>query len=101
MKGTLRTLVSTTFLLGGMILSSAASADLIKVNVNGMVCGFCAQGINKKLDKTGLVEKIKVDLENKIVSFSTLPGKEFSDESITKLITEAGYTVVKISREKP
>ena len=87
--------------LGGIVVNSAAFADLVKVNVNGMVCGFCAQGITKKLESTGLLEKINVDLEKKIVSFSTLPGKQFDDKSITKLITEAGYSVVKIEREKP
>lgn len=101
MKSSLRSHLAIAYLFGGILLSSIASADQIKVNVNGMVCGFCAQGINKKLEKTGLVEKIKVDLENKTVSFATLPGKEFNDEGITKLITEAGYTVVKITREKP
>lgn len=86
---------------GGVVFGSAAFADLVKVSVNGMVCGFCAQGITKKLEKTGLLEKINVDLEKKIVSFSTLPGKQFEDTVVTKLITEAGYTVVKIEREKP
>ncbi|MBM3382879.1 MAG: heavy-metal-associated domain-containing protein [Betaproteobacteria bacterium] len=101
MKSSLRGYIASTFILGGILLSSIALADQIKVNVNGMVCGFCAQGIKKKLEKTGLVDKIKVDLESKIVSFSTLPGKEFNDEAITKLITDAGYTVVKITKEKP
>jgi copper chaperone CopZ len=87
--------------LGGLVITSTAFADLVKVSVNGMVCGFCAQGITKKLENTGLLEKINVDLEKKIVSFSTLPGKQFDDSSVTKLITEAGYTVVKIEREKP
>jgi copper chaperone CopZ len=87
--------------LGGLVITSTAFADLVKVSVNGMVCGFCAQGITKKLENTVLLEKINVDLEKKIVSFSTLPGKQFDDSSVTKLITEAGYTVVKIEREKP
>lgn len=101
MNQSFRLKVISAILLGGVIVSATAAADTIKVNVNGMVCGFCAQGINKKLEKTGLVGNIKVDLESKIVSFTTLPGKEFTDEGITKLITDSGYTVVKISREKP
>jgi copper chaperone CopZ len=66
-----------------------------------MVCGFCAQGITKKLTKTDAVEKINVDLESKIVSFSVQKGKTLDDEAIKKLLTEAGYTVVSIQREKP
>lgn len=101
MKSLRRIEIFLALSFGGIVLSSAAFADLVKVSVNGMVCGFCAQGITKKLENTGLLEKINVDLEKKIVSFSTLPGKQFDDSSVTKLITEAGYTVVKIEREKP
>jgi len=93
--------VATLLSIAGGLMSSLAHADNIKVTVNGMVCGFCAQGITKKLTKTKSVEKINVDLETKIVSFSEIKGKEFKDEDISKLLTEAGYTVVKIEREKP
>jgi hypothetical protein len=27
--------------LGGLVITSTAFADLVKVSVNGMVCGFC------------------------------------------------------------
>jgi len=88
-------------LIGGLIVSGSALADDVKVSVNGMVCGFCAQGITKKLNKTEAVEKVNVDLEKKVVSFSTLAGKQLDDAAITKLITDAGYAVVKIERSKP
>lgn len=100
MKNKSMYLVSISVLLGGIFMSSSAFADAVKVSVNGMVCGFCAQGITKKLNGTQAVEKVHVDLEKKIVSFNTISGKQFDDESIKKLITDAGYTVVKIEREK-
>lgn len=81
-------------------MQSVALADSVQVNVNGMVCGFCAQGITKKLNNTQSVEKVNVDLEKKIVSFETIQGKQIDDEAIKKLITDAGYTVVKIERNK-
>jgi len=85
---------------GGWTVNSTAFADTVKVSVNGMVCGFCAQGITKKLNNTHAVENVKVDLENKLVTFSTLPGKTFDDAALSKLITDAGYTIVKIERDK-
>jgi len=92
--------VISAFVFLGGIMSLHAHADVVKVSVNGMVCGFCAQGITKKLNNTQAVEKVNVDLEKKIVSFETLAGKPFDDEAIKKLITEAGYAVVKIERTK-
>jgi copper chaperone CopZ len=86
--------------LGGLTLNNRAFADVVKVSVNGMVCGFCAQGITKKLNNTQSVENVKVDLENKLVTFNTLAGKTLDDASLSKLLMDAGYTVVKIEREK-
>jgi copper chaperone CopZ len=89
----------TVLCVGGFMVQSAL-ADTIKVSVNGMVCGFCVQGITKKLNNTQAVENINVDIEKKIVSFRTITGKRLDDEDIKKVITDSGYTVVKIEREK-
>jgi len=101
MKKSLRFFVHLTLILGGALVAQSVLADSVKVSVNGMVCGFCAQGITKKLNKTEDVENVKVDLENKLVTFKTINGKEFSDKEITDLMTDAGYAVVKIERTKP
>ncbi|NBW82485.1 copper chaperone [bacterium] len=89
-----------SFVVVGGVMSTIAMADSIKVSVNGMVCGFCVQGITKKLNGTDAVENVKVDLDKKLVSFSIPAGKKLDDETIKKLITESGYTVVKLEREK-
>ncbi len=65
------------------------------ISVKGMVCSMCAQGIEKKFKGEG-VESVHVDLDTKIVH---LTGKELTDETITKLITEAGYNVASIKRK--
>lgn len=101
MNKVIRQITVLSSLALGVLMSGIAFADDVKVSVNGMVCGFCAQGITKKLNKTEAVEKVNVDLEKKVVSFSTLAGKQLDDAAITKLITDAGYAVVKIERSKP
>lgn len=99
----------STKLAGSLVLSAVAMAMMagvalaedVKVSVNGMVCGFCAQGITKKLTSTEAVDKVNVDFDNKIVSFSVRDGKQLDDAAVTKIITDAGYSVVKIERNKP
>lgn len=86
------------FVLGGLAISGSAFAEMVQVGVNGMVCGFCAQGITKKLNNTGAAENINVDLEKKKVSFKIKDGKQLDDQAIRKLLTDAGYTVVQIER---
>jgi mercuric ion binding protein len=83
-----------------MIWSSVSfGASQINVGVNGMVCGFCAQGISKKFSSNPAVETVKVSLENKLVSLKIKDGKELSDETITSVLKDAGYSVSKIDRK--
>ena len=52
-------------------LTAAVSADTIKATVNGMVCGFCATGIEKTFKAQPEVKTVDVDLENKLVTIQT------------------------------
>lgn len=82
------------------LFASAAHAETIKASVNGLVCGFCATGIEKTFKKQPAVNDIKVDLESKLVTIGTKEGQTMDDATVTKLITDAGYTVTNIAREK-
>lgn len=70
----------------------------IKVKVNGMVCGFCAQGITKKFKAEPSVENVDVKLSEKTVTLSLKDGKEIDDSKIIDLLKESGYNVEKIER---
>ncbi len=80
--------------------SSAAFAENIKVTVNGLVCSFCATGIEKTFKAQPTVSDVKVDLDNKLVTINTKSTQDMDDATITKLITDAGYSVTGITREK-
>lgn len=82
------------------MLASAAHAETIKASVNGLVCAFCATGIEKTFKAEAAVETVHVDLETKLVTITTKANQNMDDPTITKLITDAGYTVTGIKREK-
>jgi copper chaperone CopZ len=75
-----------------------AKASEVNVKVKGMVCGFCAQGIEKKFKAHEAVDGIKVSLNEKQVSLKLKEGKTLPDETIKKFLTESGYNVEKIER---
>ena len=81
-------------------LSAIVSADTINAHVNGMVCGFCATGIEKTFKAQPEVASVKVDLQSKLVTVSTKDGKTLDDAKLKKLIANAGYSVVSIDRTK-
>ena len=81
-------------------LTTIVSAETIHTTVNGMVCAFCATGIEKTFRKQPEVESVKVDLPSKQVTIRTKPGTTLSDAKIKEVVTYSGYTMGKIVREK-
>jgi mercuric ion binding protein len=75
---------------------SSTAATSIKFTVNGMVCAFCAQGIEKRLSKMGATKEVFVDLKKKTVAVETKDGQTLDAKAISAEIVDAGYDVVKI-----
>ena len=88
--------IAFLFLLMAQVALAASSE--VKIGVNGMVCGFCAQGISKKFSKDPAVDSVKVNLENKLVTLKLKDGQDISDAAITGLLKDSGYSVSKIDR---
>src|SRR3954471_12610202 len=81
-------------------LTSFAWAETITTTVNGMVCAFCATGIEKKFRKQPEVASVKVDLPRKQVVITTKRGQTLSDAKIKEVVTYSGYKMGKIQRAK-
>jgi periplasmic mercuric ion binding protein len=71
--------------------SAAFAGEELKVPVKGMVCAFCAQGIEKKFKAEPEVEKVKVSLENKYVLLTFKDGKRLPNDKIKELLKDSGY----------
>jgi copper chaperone CopZ len=81
-------------------LTGSALAETITTSVKGMVCAFCATGIEKTFRKQPEVASVKVDLTKKRVIITTKPGKTLSDAKIKEVVTYSGYTMGSIARAK-
>ncbi len=75
---------------------SQASIASMKVTVNGMVCSFCAQGIEKSLLKMDETKAVLVDLKNKVVVVEAKEGKTLNEKEIRQEIIDSGYDVTKV-----
>jgi copper chaperone CopZ len=67
-----------------------------KVTVNGMVCSFCAQGIEKKMKALSETKNVYVGLKNHLVVVEVKDGLTLSQDVIKKIIKDAGYEVKSI-----
>jgi copper chaperone CopZ len=81
-------------------LGASAFGETIKTTVNGMVCAFCATGIEKTFRKQPEVASVHVDLPKKLVTVKTKSGQTLSDAKIKQIVTYSGYTMGQIVREK-
>jgi copper chaperone CopZ len=75
---------------------SGLAAYSIKATVNGMVCAFCAQGIEKRLAKMSATKEVFVDLKRRTVAVEAKDGQVLDQQAISAEIIDAGYDVVKI-----
>lgn len=85
-------------LMSLLMVGASASAGTIEMTVNGLVCGFCAQGIEKTLRKNPATADVIVSLESRLVAISTKEGTDIPDADLRKALTNAGYDVKAITR---
>lgn len=76
------------------VTSTQAQTNEIKVGVKGMVCAFCAQGIEKSFKKEKAISKVDVSLENKYVKLTFKDGQTLPKDRIAEILKEAGYEAV-------
>jgi copper chaperone CopZ len=89
--------ILVTFLFTANLPIQAAT---IEMNVNGLVCAFCAQGIEKQLRKFTATADVLVSLEEKLVAVALKDGQDIPDTELRRALTNAGYTVKSIARSE-
>ena len=82
-------------------LNGLSDSQVAVVNVNGMVCDFCARGIERTFVRDNTVKKVDVDLERGKVLIAYIKDKEINFEDIKNKILANGqnaidFTIIKI-----
>jgi periplasmic mercuric ion binding protein len=95
-----RSLVMTLALAGvlGMAGAPAAAqeANTARISVNGMVCAFCAQGIEKRVNALPEAGALYINLSRKVVAVEPKPGRSLDVDRLRREIQEAGYEVTAV-----
>jgi mercuric ion binding protein len=77
-------------------LTPAFAVTSMKATVNGMVCAFCAQGIEKRISKMSSTKAVYVDLKQKTVVVEPKDGMTLDQKAIVEEVKDAGYDIVKV-----
>ena len=92
----MKKLLLTTVVLSALLSNITFAAQTIKANVNGMVCAFCAQGIEKKMRALSQTQDVYVNLKQRVVAVELKEGQALSNEKVKAIIKDAGYDVTSI-----
>lgn len=80
--------------------SALAAPKTIQIGLDGLVCAFCAQGVEKKMKAQAATDKVFVSLDKKVAVIALKDGKDIPDATIKAEITDAGYVVKSIARSE-
>lgn len=92
--------VSLKFVMAALLAAAtfAAHARTIEMQVNGLVCAFCAQGIEKQFRALPEASDVYVSLDDRIVAVELKPDADITDAELEKAITGAGFSLVGVKR---
>lgn len=75
-----------------------AFAETVTLKVDGLVCAYCVQGIEKKFRELEPVKEIGFDLDTGTVTLTTKAEGDVSDDTIKSIISYGGYKLQSITR---
>jgi copper chaperone CopZ len=78
----------------------AAPADIV-ITVDGMVCSFCVQGVERTMRRIDGVADVALSLESKTISLWMKPDGTVEDAFLRDQIKASGFDARDIVREPP
>ncbi len=74
---------------------TVAQAEVVEVDIHGMTCGFCVEGLQRELSVLPNVSAVDVSMKSKKVRIVS-DGAELNLEEVKKAIIDAGFTPLEI-----
>jgi periplasmic mercuric ion binding protein len=73
--------------------SGTAAPTTLRLAVNGMVCSFCAQGIEARLKALPQTGSLYISLKDKVVAVEPKAGQTLPLDKVKAEVVEAGYDI--------
>ncbi len=83
----------------GIVASDSILAGVtVHLLVDGMVCPFCAYGLEKRLLKLEAVDSLIVRISDGLVLIREKEGQQLTEEDVRKEVEKAGFTLREMNR---
>lgn len=81
------------------LAATVALAETATVKIKGMICESCSQAVTEKLKAAPEIDSVTVNVKKGMAEVAIKEGSSISDETLKKLIADAGYVALEISRK--
>ncbi len=78
----------------GEVLTGAS----VRLRVDGMVCPFCAYGLEKRLEQIASIDAVLIRISDGLVQIRTKEDQELTDEVLTDAVRKSGFSLREIER---
>lgn len=85
-------IVFAWLLLSGPLAALADESPVLEIEVRGMVCAFCVEGLRSKLAELPGVEDVQVSLKQNLARIEIDEGHEMDLDMLRRTIIDAGFT---------
>ncbi len=78
--------------------SAVLAGASVRLKVDGMVCPFCAYGLQKRLEELASIDAVLIRISDGLVQIRTKEGQELTDETLTDAVRKSGFSLREIER---
>ena len=78
--------------------SEVLTGASVRLKVDGMVCPFCAYGLEKRLEEIASIDAVLIRISDGLVQIRTMEDQELTDEALTDAVKKSGFSLTEIER---
>ena len=78
--------------------SEVLTGASVRLKVNGMICPFCAYGLEKRLQEIASIDAVLIRISDGLVQIRTKENQELTDEVLEDAVKKSGFSLIEIER---
>ncbi len=78
--------------------SEVLTGASVRLKVDGMVCPFCAYGLEKRLGEIASIDAVLIRISDGLVQIRTKEDQELTDEVLKDAVKKSGFSLTEIER---
>lgn len=81
-----------------LVPSEVLTGASVILRVDGMVCPFCAYGLEKRLEEVPSIDAVLIRVSDGVVQIRTKKDMELTDQALKEAVKKSGFTLTEIER---